>query len=64
MNLIEFMIIITYILNSSMHFRRINPMTELLKSATLEATKMVYNAVTVGANNKTEEKSIAKEVEK
>ena len=55
--------IITYILISSMHFMRINPMTELLNSYTFEAKKVVYYSVTVGAENKTEARRIAKDFE-
>ena len=38
-------------------------MTELLKSYTFEAKKIVYYSVTVGANNKTEAKRIASNFE-
>ena len=38
-------------------------MTELLNSYTFEAKKIVYYSVTVGANNKTEAKRIASDLE-
>ena len=38
-------------------------MTKLLNSYTFEATKIVYYSVTVGANNKTEARRIAKDFE-
>ena len=38
-------------------------MTELLDSYTFEAKKIVYYSVTVGADNKTEAKRIAKDFE-
>ena len=38
-------------------------MTELLNSYTFEAKKIVYYSVTVGAENKTEAKRIAKDFE-
>ena len=38
-------------------------MTELLNSYTFEAKKVVYYSVTVGAENKTEAKRIAKDFE-
>ena len=38
-------------------------MTELLNSYTFEAKKIVYYSVTVGADNKTEAKRIAKDFE-
>ena len=37
-------------------------MTELLNSYTFEAKKIVYYSVTVGAENKTEAKRIAKDL--
>ena len=41
----------------------VNPMTELLNSYTFEAKKIVYYSVTVGAENKTEARRIAKDFE-
>jgi len=38
-------------------------MSDLLNSYTFEAKKIVYNSVTVGANNKTEAKRIASNFE-
>ena len=38
-------------------------MTKLLNSYTFEAKKIVYYSVTVGANNKTEARRIAKDFE-
>ena len=38
-------------------------MTELLNSYTFEAKKIVYYSVTVGADNKTEAKRIASEID-
>ena len=38
-------------------------MTELLNSYTFEAKKIVYYSVTVGAENKTEAKRIASEID-
>ena len=38
-------------------------MTKLLDSYTFEAKKIVYYSVTVGANNKTEARRIASEID-
>jgi len=55
----------TYVnkLTSYIHLLPISKMTELLNSYTFEAKKIVYYSVTVGAENKTEAKRIAKDFE-